>query len=82
MSMRLPPSLDRSVHTVEKEVAYVRDLTMEQRLQLIDALCESALRLLQDHPQRERLQRMRTPLPESTRRALVRLRQTLHRPAS
>jgi hypothetical protein len=78
--IKLPPSLYRSIHTVDREVTYARSLTMEQRHELLDALCESALQLLQDHPQRERLQRMRTTLPESTKSALERLRRELREP--
>jgi hypothetical protein len=75
MAFVLPPSLDKDVHSVEEEAAHARALTPEERLRLVALVCRSALQVLNLHPKRALVLRLRDPLPESTRVALRRLRE-------
>lgn len=74
MSLVLPRSLDKNLHTVREEVAYARSLSPEERLRLVAMVCRSTLRVLDMHPQRDRILGMRDLVPRSTREALRRLR--------
>ncbi|MCB9670190.1 MAG: hypothetical protein H6734_12005 [Alphaproteobacteria bacterium] len=74
MTFRLPPSLDRSRHTIDDEVAFARSLTPEERLAVVARVCRAAWHVLELNPNRDRILRERDPLPESTRAALARLR--------
>jgi hypothetical protein len=74
MAIVLPPSLDKARHPVSEDVAPVRGLTPEQRLELVASVCRSALALLNLHPKRDQLLARRDPVPPSTRDALRRLR--------
>lgn len=74
MPISLPPSLRKERHTIREEVAWARGLTPEERLTVTAMLCRDAVTLLQMNPMRERVLTLRDPLPESTRRALARLR--------
>ena len=71
--MKLPPSLDKDRHPLE-EVAHARSLAREGRLRLVASVCRSALRVLNMHPERDRVLATRDEVPESTRIALRRLR--------
>jgi hypothetical protein len=68
--------LDRARHRVEDEVAWARTLTPEQRLDVVASLCRDAVQLLLLNDKRERVLSLRDPVPESTTRALARLRMT------
>ena len=75
MPITLPPSLRKERHTLQEEVAWARSLSPEQRLAVTAMLCRDAVTLLQMNPNRDRVLALRDPVPESTRRALARLRQ-------
>jgi hypothetical protein len=74
MLSALPPSLRKELHPLEEEVAWAREQTPEQRLQIVAALCRDTIVLLNMNPHRDAVLAMRDPLPESTVRALARLR--------
>jgi len=74
MVLKLPPSLDKERHPLRDEVAWARSLSPEERLRVTASLCRDAMCLLQMNAHRDRLLALRDPLPESTRRALARLR--------
>ena len=72
--IRLPPSLDKMRHTLDEEVERARGLTPDQRLAVTALLCRDAMALLAVNSKRDRVLARRDPVPESTRRALARLR--------
>lgn len=74
MPITLPPSLDRTRHTLAEEVAFARSLTVEQRVQVVALVCRAALQVLNLNPKREQVMASRDPLPASTQAALQRLR--------
>ena len=74
MRITLPPSLRKDLHTISEEVAWAKGLSPEQRLAVTALLCRDVVALLQLNPKRDRVLALRDPLPESTRRALARLR--------
>ena len=74
MAIRLPPSLDRDRHTVDREVERMRGLTPEERLVIVAQVCRAAHKVLSLNARWERVLTQRDPVPESTRRALERLR--------
>ncbi len=76
MPIALPPSLDKERHPVGEEVAWARSLSPEQRLGVVALLCRDVMTLLAMNEKRERVLAWRDPVPESTRRALARLRAT------
>ncbi|MEZ4323090.1 MAG: hypothetical protein R3F61_36830 [Myxococcota bacterium] len=76
MPIVLPPSLDREIQTLEKECAYAKSLTPEERLEVVAQCCAAAWSQVLAHTQRDRLLAMEDPLPESTIAALKRLRRT------
>ena len=71
--MKLPPSLDRGRHSLADEVAWARSLTPEQRLDVLESLCDDAVVLLEMNERRDFVMAYRDPLPDSTVRALARL---------
>lgn len=74
MPLVLPRSLNKALHPLEEEVAPARALTPEERLRIVALVCRSALCVLNMHPKRDLLLKMRDPVPPSTREALHRLR--------
>ncbi len=76
MKTNLPPSLDKRRHSGDAEVAYARSLTPEERLRLVARVCRSTLHALRIHSKPEVVLATRDPLPDSTVRALRRLRRT------
>jgi hypothetical protein len=72
--LRLPPSLDRTRHTIDDEVARMRGLTPEEQLVIVGHVCRAALRVLAINPKWERVLAWRDDVPESTKRAWKRLR--------
>jgi hypothetical protein len=74
MPFVLPPSLRKELHPIEEEVAWAKSLTPEQRLAAVAALCKDNITLLNMNPHRDEVLARRDPLPESTVRALARLR--------
>ena len=74
MKIALPPSLQKELHSLESEVAWARTLTPEQRLVVTHQLCRDAIRQLAMNPKRDRILELRDPVPDSTVRALARLR--------
>lgn len=72
---RLPPALDRDLHTLDRELDQARELSPGERLEALRRVCQSAVRLAEMGGRRRELARRRDPLPESTRRALARLRE-------
>ena len=60
--------------SVEEEAAPYRDLTPSMRAGLLAAACRAAMRLLWARQDRERVLRYVDALPESSVRALARLR--------
>lgn len=76
MAFVLPPSLDKTIQTIEAECAYAKSLTPTERLELVARLSETAWSQVLAHTQRERLLALQDPLPESTIAALKRLRES------
>jgi hypothetical protein len=74
MLSALPPSLRKELHPLEDEVAWARAQTPEQRLRVVAALCRDTIILLNMNPHRDAVLAMRDPLPDSTVRAMARLR--------
>jgi hypothetical protein len=72
--LTLPPSFDRNRHGVDEEVAWARTLSPEERLAVVASLCRDAVQLLLLNDKRDRVLSLRDPVPESTKRALARLR--------
>jgi hypothetical protein len=60
--------------TPEGEADFYRSLTPEQRAELLAAACRAGAALLRSRADAERAASFRDPLPESTLRALARLR--------
>lgn len=60
--------------TVTQEAEEVRSLSPEQRAVRMRAALRAAVKLLQAREDRRRVLDLRDPLPESSRRALARLR--------
>lgn len=82
MRISLPPSLDRTLHSVAEEVAPYVGMTAEERLAIVAALSRDSITLLNMNPHRDEILAMRDEVPESTRRALKRLHaQLLAQPA-
>ena len=77
--MKLPPSLDKARHTLAEEVAWAKGLTTEQRLAVLDAVCRSTIYMLAVNAKRDRVLTLRDPVPESTKRAMNRLRAQMPR---
>ena len=63
--------------SVERKAAPYRDMTPAQRLEIVAAVCRTAGYLLELNPQRERVLQLVELLPESSKRALARLRAEL-----
>ncbi|MBI4871120.1 MAG: hypothetical protein HY814_06095 [Candidatus Riflebacteria bacterium] len=59
----------------ERKLARCRAMTPEQRAGDLEMLCETALQLVGCRPDSREVLRLETPVPESTRRLLKRLRQ-------
>jgi hypothetical protein len=76
MPIALPPSLQRDRHPLAEEVAWAKRLSPEERLAVVAALCKDAVTLLNMNAKREVVLTMRDQVPESTNRALARLRLT------
>jgi hypothetical protein len=74
MPLVLPPSLQRDRHPLSEEVAWAKSLTPEQRLEVLASLCRDTVKLLSMNPKRDRVLAIRDPVPESTVKALARLR--------
>ena len=74
MLASLPPSLQRERHPLSEEVAWAKQLTPEERLAVVAALCRDTITLLQMNDRRDLILAMRDPVPESTVRAFARLR--------
>ncbi len=70
----LPPSLRRELHSVEDEVRWARELTPEQRLAVVAAVCRDAVTVLNMNANAARVLELRDPVPASTVAALLRLR--------
>lgn len=75
MLTQLPRWVVSNSESVRREAQPYRDLTVEQRLALVRRACADAMLLLAMRPDRERALEYPDPLPESTKRALARLRQ-------
>ncbi len=75
MSLTLPPSLNRSLHTLARETAFAQALTPEQRVAVVALVCRAAVRVLALNTRAEQLLAQRDPLPASTIAALQRLRE-------
>ncbi|MBT6275521.1 MAG: hypothetical protein HOI95_15470 [Chromatiales bacterium] len=74
MVIRLPPSLDRTRHTVSVEVGWARGLSVEQRLDAVALACRAAAKVAAlKRDLRSHLAR-RDPYPDSTVAALRRMR--------
>jgi hypothetical protein len=71
--MQLPQSLDRRIHTVQREVEFARAMTPEERLQGVALACRAAIELLAYNAHAERILRSSDPLPHSSVSALNRL---------
>ncbi len=60
--------------SIRSEVEPYRGMTQEERARDLRRACRAAVRLLAARPDRERVLAHVDPLPESSRRALARLR--------
>lgn len=67
--LRVPEAL-----SAEREAAHYRALSTAERAELLAAACRAGARLLASRPDAERAAAYADPLPESTLRALERLR--------
>jgi len=74
MPITLPPSLRKELHPIEEEVEEYRDMPLEQKLGILDALCKDAIVQLAMQAEPGRLLDWQPPLPASTVAALRRLR--------
>jgi len=74
MKHRVPPALDKSLHTLREEVAYARALSPSQRLAIVAKVCRADMQVLAMNRHRERILASRDPAPQSTVAALRRLR--------
>ena len=74
MSSSLPGWVVSDAESVRSEAEPYRDLTPEQRGALLAAACRAAARLLRARDDAAAVLAHRDPLPESTIRALERLR--------
>ena len=72
-SIPLPPSLDKSLHTLDREVEAVAALSPEQRLNVLAGVCKTSLQILKLNKNKVKLLTHRDPWPESTIVALKRL---------
>jgi len=74
MLSKLPGWVISNHESVEREAAQYRDMTVEQRLEILAGLCRTVPKLLEMNSQREFVIAYRAPLPQSSQRALARLR--------
>ena len=74
MSSGLPGWVIDNKTSVDEEAAPYRNMKPSQRADLMAAACRAAMRLLDVREDRERVLRHVDPLPESSVRALARLR--------
>lgn len=74
MLAKLPAWVISNEESVRREAEPYRDLTVEQRLDLVRRACADAMLLLAMRPDRQAALDHEDPLPESTRQALARLR--------
>jgi hypothetical protein len=74
MSEGLPRFVPDRFDSVREEAAEWRSLTDEERIREVRACCRAARRWLAYHPDPGRALGFRDPLPESSERALARLR--------
>jgi hypothetical protein len=79
MPIPLPPSLDRDVQTVQREVAFARGMTPEERVLGVALACRAAMDLLAYNASAARILSASDPLPESSIRALKRLHEQFRR---
>jgi hypothetical protein len=75
MLKKLPGWVVSNHESVEREAVHYRGMTVDQRLELLASLCKMVPPLLEMNALRDRVLALRDPLPESSRRALARLRQ-------
>ena len=59
---------------MDGEVEYYRGLSFAERAQLLVAVCRAGAELLRSRPDAERIANFVDPLPESSSKALARLR--------
>jgi len=64
--------------SIEREAEPYRRMTPEQRLDILDSLCRDAVDILSSRADQDRVRQYRDPLPESSVRALQRLRNDAH----
>ncbi len=76
MLARLPAWVVSNQESVRRESEPYRHLTMDQRFELVRSACADAMRLLAMRPDADQALDYQDPLPESTRRALDRLRRS------
>jgi hypothetical protein len=74
MVRRLPSWVISNAESVEREAEPYRSMTPEERAHAMGAACRAAARLLAARSDRDLVLAHEDPLPDSTRRALERLR--------
>lgn len=74
MPIDLPPSLRAENDPSREKAAAYADMTPEQRFLVLASVCRDAVALLALHEDPRRALSWQAPLPESTVRALARLR--------
>lgn len=72
--LRLPGWATDDAASIEREAQPFRDMTPEQRAHLLARVCRAGARLLRSRADAAAVAALRDPLPESTVRALERLR--------
>jgi hypothetical protein len=72
--MALPKWVVSNAESLREEAAPYVGLSPEERARMLGAACRAGVRLLRARPDAARLLERTDPLPESTERALVRLR--------
>jgi hypothetical protein len=72
--MARDPAQVPSALQLDGEVDYYRSLSFAERAELLIAVCRAGAELLASRPDAERIASFVDPLPESTVRALARLR--------
>jgi len=77
--MELPRWVEDERDSLLREVADYRDLSPEERGRLLAAACRAAARVLRSRPDRDLALETLDPLPESTIKALARLRREAQR---
>lgn len=70
----LPPSLDKTRFSLAAEVSFARSLSIEERQRVLAKVCQATMQILKLNSHKDELLKARDPVPESTTRAMQRLK--------